>query len=217
MVAMSGSLTNAMRYLWRSALSPEAPSGTTTSAKLVIVPRYGPRTVRRRELVTWPLLVFAAPALWFSAGRLLAAEHDAIPVVVADFDYEDTSGEMEDKRAAHTARVKMFPDLVRERLSREDKYKVLRLDCAKATCSSDSIGAEDLVAAALNAEARLLVYGRIHKMSTLIQWGSIQVVDVRQKQLLLNRLFSFRGDTDEAFRRAAEFAGEMLKDVTQKM
>jgi hypothetical protein len=173
--------------------------------------------VRRRELITWPLLVFAAPALWFSAGRLPAAEHDAIPVVVADFDYEDTSGEMEDKRAAHTARVKMFPDLVRERLAREDKYKVLRLDCAKPTCSSDSIGAEDLVAAALKAEARLLVYGRIHKMSTLIQWGSIQVVDVQQKQLLLNRLFSFRGDTEEAFRRAAEFVGEMLKDVTPKM
>ena len=217
MVAMSGSLTTAMRYLWRSAFSPETPSGTTTSAKLVIVPSYGPRTVKRCELVTWPLMVFAALALLFSCGRLLAAEHDAVPVVVADFDYEDTSGEMEDKRAAHTARVKMFPDLVRERLAREDKYKVLRLDCAKATCSSDSIGAEDLVAAALKANARLLVYGRVHKMSTLIQWGSIQVVDVQQKQPLLNRLITFRGDTDEAFRRAAEFVGEMLKDVTPKM
>jgi len=173
--------------------------------------------VRRCEFVTWPPLVFAALALWFSAGHLLAAEYDAIPVVVADFDYEDTSGEMEDKRAAHTARVKMFPDLVRERLAREDKYKVLRLDCAQATCSSHSIGAEDLVAAALKADARLLVYGRIHKMSTLIQWGSIQVVDVQQKQLLLNRLFSFRGETDEAFRRAAEFVGELLKDVTPKL
>jgi Protein of unknown function (DUF2380) len=173
--------------------------------------------VKRCELATWPLMVFAALALWFSGGRLLAAEHDAVPVVVADFDYEDTSGEMEDKRAAHTARVKMFPNLVRERLAREDKYKVLRLDCAKATCSSDGIGAEDLVAAALTADARLLVYGRIHKMSTLIQWGSIQVVDVQRKQLLLNRLFSFRGDTDEAFRRAAEFVVEMTKEVTPKL
>jgi len=217
MVAMSGSLTNAMRYLWTSAFSPEAPSGTTTRAKLVIVPCYEPRTVNRRESVTWPLMVFAAVALWFSGGRLLAAEHDAVPVVVADFDYEDTSGEMEDKRAAHTARVKMFPDLVRGRLAREDKYKVLRLDCAKATCSSDSIGAEELVAAALKANARLLIYGRVHKMSTLIQWGSIQVVDVQQKRPVLNRLITFRGDTDEAFRRAAEFVGEMLKDVTPKM
>ena len=161
--------------------------------------------------------VFAGPALWFSAGRLLAAVYDAIPVVVADFDYHDTSGEVENKRVEHTARVKTFSSLLRERLAREDKYKVLRLDCAKATCSADSIGAEDLVAAALKADARLLVYGRIHKMSTLIQWGSIQVVDVQQKQLLLNRLFSFRGDTDKAFRRAAEFVGEMLKDATPKL
>jgi len=161
--------------------------------------------------------VFAGPAPWFSAGRLLAAEHHAIPVVVADFDYEDTSGETEDKRAAHTARVKAFPIFLRERLAREDKYKVMGLDCAKVTCSADSIGAEDLVAAALKADARFLVYGRIHKMSTLIQWGSIQVVDVPRKQLLLNRLFSFRGDTDEAFRRAAEFVSEMLKDATLKL
>ena len=163
------------------------------------------------------MLVFAGVVLWFSAGRLLAAEHDVIPVVIADFDYDDTSGEVENKRVEHTARVKTFPTLLRERLAREDKYKVLRLDCAKATCSADSIGAEDLVAAALKADARLLVYGRIHKMSTLIQWGSIQVVDVQQRQLLLNRLFSFRGDTDEAFRRAAEFVGEMLKGVTPKL
>jgi hypothetical protein len=202
------------------ALSP----GTTTSTKLGIVPFYGLQTVKRHELVkliggagaTWPVLIFAALALWFSAGRPLATEYDAIPLVVADFDYEDTSGETEDKRAAHTARVKTFPSLLRERLTREDKYKVLGLDCAKVTCSADSIGAEDLVAAALKADARFLIYGRIHKMSTLIQWGSIQVVDVQRKQLLLNRLFSFRGDTDEAFRRAAEFVTEMLKDATPK-
>jgi hypothetical protein len=197
--------------------------GPTTSVELVIVPSYEPRTGRRREKViggaeaTWPLLIFAVLALWFSAGPLPAAEHDAISVVVADFDYEDTSGETEDRRAAHTARVKMFPSHLRERLAREDNYKVLRLDCANTTCSADSIGAEDLVAAALKADAQFLIYGRIHKMSTLIQWGSIQVVDVRQKQLLLKRLFSLRGDTDEAYRRAAEFVGEMLKGVTPKL
>src|SRR5215510_2775665 len=197
--------------------------GPTTSLGLVIVPSYEPRTGRRREKViggaeaTWPLLIFAVLALWFSAGPVSAAEHAAIPVVVADFDYEDTSGETEDRRAAHTARVKTFPVFLRERLAREDKYKVMGLDCAKVTCSADSIGAEDLVAAALKADARFLVYGRIHKMSTLIQWGSIQVVDVPRKQLLLNRLFSFRGDTDEAFRRAAEFVSEMLKDATLKL
>jgi Protein of unknown function (DUF2380) len=200
------------------ALSPKAASDSTTSVELVIVPLYKPRTGRRREkVIGGPPLLFAVLALWFSAGHVPAAEHDAIPVVVADFDYEDTSGETEDRRAAHTARVKIFPSLLRERLAREDKYKVLRLDCANATCSADSLGAEDLVAAALKVDAQFLIYGRIHKMSTLIQWGSIQVVDVRQKRLLLKRLFSLRGDTDEGFRRAAEFVGEMLKGITPKL
>jgi hypothetical protein len=51
-------------------------------------------------------------------------------------------------------------------------------------------------------------------MSTLIQWGTVRVVDVREKQLLLNRLFSFRGDNDEAYRKAAKFIGETLQSVT---
>src|SRR6478672_10601707 len=88
------------------------------------------RRRRREKVIGGPPLIFAVLALWFSAGHVPAAEHDAIPVVVADFDYEDTSGETEDRRAAHTARVKIFPSLLRERLAREDKYKVLRLDCA---------------------------------------------------------------------------------------
>ena len=83
-------------------------------------------------------------------------------------------------------------------------------------CSAGSIGADDLVSAAVKSDARLLVYGGIHKMSTLIQWGSVQVVDLQRKELLLNRLFSIRGDTDEAFRRAAKFIGETLHDLTPK-
>ena len=127
-------------------------------------------------VATWPVLLFAVPALWLFTDRLLAAEHDAIPVVVADFDYNDTSGEVADQRAEHAARVKAFAGLLRERLAGEGKYKVLRLDCAKATCSAGSIGADDLIAAARKADARLLVYGGIHKMSSLIEWGSVQVV-----------------------------------------
>jgi hypothetical protein len=178
--------------------------------------------MRRRDFVklingavaTWAALIFVGPALWLSTVDLLAAEHDAIPVAVADFDYNDTSGEVADQRTEHAKRVKAFADLLRERLAEEGKYKVLRLDCAAAICSGDSIGADDLVAAALKADARLLIYGSIHKMSTLIQWGTVRVVDVREKQLLLNRLFSFRGDNDEAYRKAAKFIGETLQCVT---
>ena len=167
-------------------------------------------------IASWPVLLFAAPALWLLTVRLLADEHGAIPVVVADFDYHDTSGEVADQRVEHAARVKEFALVLRERLAEEGKYKVLRLDCDKVACSAGSTGADDLVSAAVKSDARLLVYGGIHKMSTLIQWGSVQVVDLQRKELLLNRLFSIRGDTDEAFRRAAKFIGETLHDLTPK-
>ena len=55
-------------------------------------------------IASWPVLLFAAPAFWLLTVRLLADEHGAIPVVVADFDYHDTSGEVADQRMEHAAR-----------------------------------------------------------------------------------------------------------------
>src|SRR5215469_4669459 len=162
----------------------------------------------------WQVFLFVAPMR--QDIRLLAAEPGATPVVVADFDYSDSSGEIADQRAKHAGRVNAFMGLLRDRLAGEGKYKVLHLDCGKATCSAGSAHTEDLIAAARNAGAQLLIYGGIQKMSTLITWGSVQVIDVRQKQVLLSRLFSFRGDTDEAFGRAAKFVSEMLQDVAPK-
>ena len=165
-------------------------------------------------LVILPVLLTAAPAL-LETG-LLAAEREGTRVVVADFDYSDSSGEIADQRAEHAVRVKAFAALLRNRLADEGKYKVLHFDCTKATCSAGNVGTDDLIAAARNVDAQLLIYGGIHKMSTLITWGSVQIVDVRQRQLILNRLFSFRGDTDEAFRRASKYISETLQDVAPK-
>src|SRR6185369_11469949 len=116
--------------------------------------------MRRRTFVrltvaleTWQVLLFGAPMPL--EIRLLAAEHAAAPVVVADFDYSNSSGEVADQRAEHAARVKAFAGLLRDRLAGEGKYKVLHFDCAKV-CSAESMGTGDLVAAARNADAQFL-------------------------------------------------------------
>lgn len=58
--------------------------------------------------------------------------------------------------------------------------------------------------------ARLLLFGGIHKMSTLIQWAKIQAVDLKTEKSVLDRLLTFRGDTDDAWKRAEVFvAGQM--------
>jgi Protein of unknown function (DUF2380) len=158
------------------------------------------------------LLITLAELL--SPGLSLAVSDKATAVAVADFDNLDTSGEAADRTAQHAIRVQDFAGLLRDDLVGVGNYQVVRLQCGQPTCSATSLGADALIATARRAGARLLVYGGIHKMSTLVQWGELQVVDLEREQLLLRRSFTFRGDSDEAFRHAAGFICENLKDIT---
>jgi hypothetical protein len=70
-----------------------------------------------------------------------------------------------------------------------------------------------LIEAAKAAGARLLVYGGIEKMSTLIQWGKLEIVDLQANRLIDDKMLTFRGDNDEAWRRAAAFAVDEIKGL----
>jgi hypothetical protein len=133
--------------------------------------------------------------------------------VVADFDNYDTAGEAPELAAAHAARVAGFAGLVQEGLEAQGTYRVVPLACPGGSCSAGAMPPEDLLRAARAAGARLLVYGGIHKMSTLVQMGKVQAIDLDADRLLLDQSFSFRGDTDEAFRRAATFVVRYLDDL----
>jgi uncharacterized protein DUF2380 len=174
-----------------------------------------PRTMRcvssrRGRMAHLPLLL-AATALLLPARDAKAVE--PVPVAVADFDYTDTSGELADQIEAHRARVATFGELVRASLAEDGKYRVVRLDCPEHACTAANMRPDDFVAEARRAGARLVVYGGIRKMSTLVQWGEVQLLDLDRSELLLRRTVTFRGDNDAAFRRAAAFVGETLKDV----
>ena len=54
------------------------------------------------------------------------------------------------------------------------------------------------------------LHAMIYKMSTLVQWAKAEVIDVRSGQIVLDKLFTFRGDTDQAWRRAEEFISNEL-------
>ena len=47
-------------------------------------------------------------------------------------------------------------------------------------------------------------------MSTLVQWAKIEAIDARTGRIVLDKLFSFRGDTDEAWRQAEAFIFDEL-------
>ncbi|MDB5501927.1 MAG: hypothetical protein JWR89_1829 [Tardiphaga sp.] len=154
------------------------------------------------------LLVFIAAAL-AAPARSPAAAGEPVTVAVADFDYGDTSGEAVDQTASHRDRMVMFAAELRDRLM-QSGYRVVRPACPQPACTAAGMAPGDLVAAARHDGARYLVYGGIRKMSTLVQWGEVQLLDAERDELLLRRTVTFRGDTDTAFRRAADFVGETV-------
>jgi hypothetical protein len=50
-----------------------------------------------------------------------------------------------------------------------------------------------------------LLIGGVHKMSTLVQWAKIEAIDTKTERVMFDKLFTFRGDTDDAWRRAEAF------------
>ena len=153
----------------------------------------------------------AAVALSLQAG--VAAWGAPLTIAVADFDYVDTSGEARDQSAEHKARLVKFAELVRENLSARGDYRVLSFECSEHPCTPINMHPDDFIAAARRSGARFVVYGGIRKMSTLVQWGDVELLDLETEKLLLKRTVSFRGDNDEAFSRAAAFVGDTVTDA----
>jgi len=173
------------------------------------------RTSRRRGRASAVLtMLCAAAALSFAPGRSPAAA--PIAVAVADFDYFDTSGEVVDQSAEHRARVASFAALLRDNLAGLGDYRVVRIECPDHPCTATSMSQDLFIAAARKAGARLVVYGGIRKMSTLVQWGEIQLLDLEAEKLLMRRTVTFRGDNDAAYRHAANFVSETLKETMPK-
>lgn len=137
---------------------------------------------------------------------------EPITIGIAEIDYQDSSGEPQDQQAVHAERAKRFAETLRKDLAASGKYKVVTLDCGKDPCSVESQIPEDLIAAAKKAGARILVYGGVHKMSTLVQNMRAAAVDVEADRLVFERLITFRGDDDNAWERAGQFLAEALLD-----
>ncbi len=136
-----------------------------------------------------------------------------IPVAVIDFDYTDTSGEPRDQTAQHAARLAAFVNALRSDLAATGRFKPVEIACASPPCTASNTPAPALIAAAKAAGARLLVYGGIEKMSTLVQWGKLQIVDLQADRLVDDKMLTFRGDTDDAWRRAEGFVFEEIKGL----
>ena len=159
-----------------------------------------------RVLVGATLLCGAAFAV---ASPAAAADATHVPIAVLDLAYLDTSGEPRDQTQEHAARIRRFSEALRSDLERGGKFRVVTPTCGAGPCTSSGEPSE-LVARAREAGAKLLLIGGVHKQSTLIQWAQVQAVDVEAGRPVLDKLYTFRGDTDEAWERAEAFVAREL-------
>jgi len=154
---------------------------------------------------------FAAVALGAMAAISPVHAEPAVPVAVANFDFLDTSGEPVDQSEAHKRRLKALSDFLRDQLAASGKLELVTLPCEASQCTAADPGFEPLARQAKQAGARFVVIGAVEKTSTLIGWVKYSVLNVEDQRAICGELITYRGDTDESWRRAAKFsAGQIV-------
>jgi hypothetical protein len=156
------------------------------------------------------VMLIAAIAFLAPGGRLALAGGEATPLAIVDFNYNDTSGEPADQAAVHRTRLSAFMQAMRGDLTVSGKFTLVAFACGPEPCSITQTPSSEILEKARQAGARLLLFGGIHKMSTLIQWAKVQAVDLQTGKLVFDRLLTFRGDTDDAWRRAEAFVAAQM-------
>ncbi|PAY05506.1 hypothetical protein CK489_29460 [Bradyrhizobium sp. UFLA03-84] len=121
-----------------------------------------------------------------------AAQASPLGVSIDDFSYVDTSGEVVDQTAAHQKRLDAFMTALRADVAAEPRYRLVP-------------------SAAPAGEAQIKVVGGVQKMSTLIQWAKVAVIDVGASRVLYEKLYTFRGDNDEAWDHARMFVSREVR------
>lgn len=160
------------------------------------------------------MLLFCA-LLLASTGAAAAARPPRL--LVLDFELVDTSNEPVDHRAEHAQRLLAVHDYVASALAERELYEVA--DNAVVRARIDAILAHQYLrscngcefALARDASADFVMLVQFNKISTLIGVMEVLIKDVRTESAVYHQLFGFRGDTDEAWMRAAKFFVESFR------
>lgn len=141
----------------------------------------------------------AAIAAALVAGDEVSAETKTIAVI--PFGFIDTSGEARDQSSDHARRRTTFLDLLNQHFREGNSFNVILLpELEHFNISRDLSSAAKVVQ---TSGADYMLIGQIKKMSTLVGQIKFAVIDVRSNTALCDRYLTYRGDSDEAWRRAA--------------
>jgi len=158
------------------------------------------------------LALLAAVVFCANPVRQSQAQGEAAVLAVAEIQYSDTSGEVIDQSADHFRRLREFEASLRADLAASGKVRNVALDCPPNACSVGDIDADQLLDKAQAAGAGYLLISSFHKLSTLVQWAKFDIVDVKTRNVVFNRLVTFRGDNDKAWRHAESFIVRQILD-----
>lgn len=134
---------------------------------------------------------------------------EGVKLTIIDFAYLDTSGELTDQAAVHRRRLEDFMKALRADFERDPAPHLLPSSCPPL-CTDGGQKPADLVRAAATAGANIVITGGIQKLSTLVQWAKVTAFDVDANRVLFDKLFTFRGDNDEAWQRAEVFVSREI-------
>ena len=155
-------------------------------------------------------------AVLLCAGSQSRAQAEVPVMAVAEIQYSDTSGEVLDQGADHFRRLREFEASLRTDLAASGKIQNVALDCPPNACSIGEIEPAQLLDKAQSAGAGYLLISSFHKVSTLVQWAKVDIIDVKTHNVVFNRLVTFRGDGDEAWRHAETFIVRQILDHEER-
>jgi hypothetical protein len=180
-------------------LRDPAQSGIVTAA-------FEGASLMRRAAVT-ACAVTASAMTFIGLGPSQA--DSGVSVAIVDFAYVDTSGEPTDQASLHRERLQALMNALKRDFAADARFRLLPLPCAPASCGAETPAA--LLGSAAAAGVDILVIGGIRKQSTLVQWAKAEAIDVAADRVLLDRLYTFRGDNAEAWNRAEAFLSQDIR------
>ena len=145
-----------------------------------------------------------------SDASAATADH-ALAVSVDDFIYIDTSNEPSDQTAVHEKRLRAFMTALRDDVTADRRFELVPSSCAP-NCSTERPALGDRLRAASQAGAQILIIGSVQKISTLVQVARTAAIDTTSQHVVFKKLFTFRGDNDEAWQRAERFVLQEVRD-----
>jgi len=159
----------------------------------------------------------ARVAILFLCGLLATPGQSAEAMrtlLLEPFRFFDTSGEPRDQRAEHAARLAALTDELNKSLRGKEHFRVVALPSDAPPCPEGD--SDCLLGQARVAGADVVIAGAIQKISSMASNMWVGAFDAKSGKRLLFRQITFRGDTDESWRRASAFLNSEIDEGLPK-